>query len=160
MNLRIAAVDLNNPADARAWLALLDHYARDPMGGGEGLSDYAKENLLGQLKNLPSFYGALAFKDNQAIGLINCFLGFSTFAAKPLLNIHDVVVHAEQRGQGIVQALLQWAASRASQLSCCKLTLEVLADNRSARAAYERAGFAPYVLDPAAGHALLLQKYL
>ena len=27
-------------------------------------------------------------------------------------------------------------------------------------AAYERAGFAPYVLDPAAGHALFLQKTL
>jgi hypothetical protein len=27
-------------------------------------------------------------------------------------------------------------------------------------ASYERAGYAPYVLDPAAGHALLMQKLL
>jgi hypothetical protein len=27
-------------------------------------------------------------------------------------------------------------------------------------ASYQRAGFVPYELDPAAGHALLLQKYL
>ena len=49
---------------------------------------------------------------------------------------------------------------RARQLGCCKLTLEVLSNNRRALAAYERAGFAPYVLDPAAGQALFLQKLL
>ncbi|MBI3759083.1 MAG: GNAT family N-acetyltransferase, partial [Deltaproteobacteria bacterium] len=41
-----------------------------------------------------------------------------------------------------------------------KLTLEVLSNNTRAMASYQQAGFAPYVLDPAAGHALLMQKYL
>lgn len=158
--LVITATDLARPEHAAAFLALLDHYARDPMGGGEGLSVYAKANLLRELQALPTFHGALAFLDNEAVGLINCFAGFSTFAARPLLNIHDIVTRAEWRGQGIGQALLQWAAGRARQLGCCKLTLEVLSNNRRAMASYERAGFAPYVLDPAAGNALLLQKYL
>jgi ribosomal protein S18 acetylase RimI-like enzyme len=70
------------------------------------------------------------------------------------------VVHASLRGQGIGQALLGWAEARARQLGCCKLTLEVLSNNTRAMASYQQAGFAPYVLDPAAGHALLLQKYL
>lgn len=160
MTVRVVAVDLNNPVESAQWLALLDHYAEDPMGGGEGLSDYAKAHLLEELKNLSTFHAALAFDGDAAVGLIDCFSGFSTFAAKPLLNIHDIVVRSDRRGQGIAQALLVWAEERAQVLGCCKLTLEVLTNNARAMLAYERAGFVPYQLDPAAGQALLLQKML
>lgn len=160
VNIRIVAVDLENPAISSAWLDLLDHYAHDPMGGGEGLSAYAKANLVCELSVLPTFHSALAFDGEVAVGLINCFTGFSTFAAKPLLNVHDVVTHTAHRRQGIGQALLKWAEDRAHQLGCCKLTLEVLSNNIQAMASYERAGYAPYALDPTAGHALLMQKYL
>jgi GNAT superfamily N-acetyltransferase len=155
-----APLDLRDSAHAAAWLALLDHYARDPMGGGNGLSAYAQRHLVGRLQQFPGFHSALVMADDQAVGLINCFTGFSTFAAKPLLNIHDIVVHKEWRGRGIARVLLAWAAQRAGELGCCKLTLEVLANNAPALAAYARAGFAPYVLDPQAGHALFLQKIL
>lgn len=156
---RVVEIDGGN-VQAAIWLDLLDHYARDPMGGGEGLSDYAKLNLVHTIRQVPGFHGALAWLDGEAVGLIDCFAGFSTFAAKPLLNVHDIVVHASRRGQGIAQALLAWAGQRAGELGCCKLTLEVLSNNARAMAAYRRAGFVPYVLDPAAGHALLMQKYL
>jgi GNAT superfamily N-acetyltransferase len=154
------ALDLRDAQQAAAWLALLDHYARDPMGGGKGLSDYARQNLVSRLQQLPGFHAALAMNGDEAVGLINCFAGFSTFAAKPLLNIHDIVVHSAWRGRGVAQLLLDWAARRAGELGCCKLTLEVLANNEPALVAYERAGFAPYVLDPQAGNALFLQKIL
>lgn len=160
MNLRVDAVDLYDPTQARIWLSLLDHYAQDPMGGGDGLSDYAKLNLVHAIREVPGFHGALAWLDGQAVGLIDCFAGFSTFAARPLLNVHDIVVHESLRGQGIGQALLGWAEQRARQLGCCKLTLEVLSNNKRAMASYQQAGFVPYALDPAAGHALLMQKYL
>ncbi len=160
MTLRLVAVDLKKQANSKAWLALLDHYARDPMGGGAGLSEYAKAHLVRELQDLPTFHGALAWRGDEAVGLINCFAGFSTFAAKPLLNIHDIVTRDDRRGQGVGQALLQWAEQRARELGCCKLTLEVLSNNTRAMAAYQRAGFALYVLDPAAGHALFLQKSL
>jgi GNAT superfamily N-acetyltransferase len=160
VSLRIATVHLENQAISKIWLDLLDAYAKDPMGGGEGLSDYAKANLVERLKNLPGFHGALAFMGETPVGLINCFTGFSTFAAKPLLNIHDVVVLSEWRGQGIASALLDWAEECANQLGCCKLTLEILSNNTAAMASYRRAGFVPYELDPAAGHALLMQKSL
>ena len=74
--------------------------------------------------------------------------------------LDDVVVHADYRGRGVGRGLLAWAEQRARDLGCCKLTLEVLYNNTTALAAYERAGFAPYVLDPAAGQALFLQKLL
>ena len=159
-DLTVRLVDLDDPEQAVAWLDLLDHYASDPMGGGDGLSDYAKLNLVAAMREVSGFHGALAWLDGRAVGLIDCFAGFSTFAARPLLNVHDIVVHASLRGRGIGQALLAWAEERARQLGCCKLTLEVLSNNTRAMASYQQAGFAPYVLDPAAGHALLMQKLL
>ena len=156
----VRSLDFAAPSHVAAWLDLLDHYASDPMGGGRGLTPYARGHLAEALAGLPAFHGALAWYDSEAVGLINCFAGFSTFAARPLLNIHDIVVCRDLRGRGIGQALLDWAEARARQLGCCKLTLEVLSYNAKALLAYERAGFAPYVLDPAAGPALFLQKLL
>ena len=160
MSVRVVDLDLGQPAHAAALLDLLEHYAQDPMGGGQGLSTVVHEHLIDALKSVPHYHAALAFEGAEPVGLINCFAGFSTFAAKPLLNIHDIAVRRERRGQGIGQALLAWAETRARQLGACKLTLEVLSNNQVAMAAYERAGFAPYVLDPAAGQALFLQKIL
>lgn len=159
-SLRILPVDLAEAAQAAAFIALLDHYARDPMGGGEGLAPVVRAQLVDALRAWPGFHGALAWEGEEAVGLINCFSGFSTFAARPLLNVHDIVVRDTHRGRGIGQALLAWAEVRASELGCCKLTLEVLSNNMRAMASYRRAGYVPYELDPAAGQALLLQKKL
>lgn len=160
MNLSVIPADLDNPDHATSLLALLDHYARDPMGGGAGLSEHTKETLIERLREIPHFYGALAFVDGHAVGLIHCFFGFSTFAAEPLLNTHDIVVHADYRNRGVGQALLAHAEAVAKETGCCKLTLEVLSNNLAALKTYQRAGFAPYVLGPKAGSALFLQKKL
>lgn len=159
-DVRVAAVDLDDPAQAASFLDLLDHYACDPMGGGNGLQPAVRARLAPALRDQNGFHGALAWQGDAAVGLINCFAGFSTFAARPLLNVHDIVVRKDVRGCGIGQALLGWAEARARELGCCKLTLEVLSKNEQAMASYRRAGFVPYELDPAAGQALLLQKKL
>ncbi|TXG88112.1 MAG: N-acetyltransferase, partial [Rhodocyclaceae bacterium] len=145
-DVRVAAVDLDDPAQAASFLALLDHYARDPMGGGDGLHPGVRARLPAALRMQPGFHGALAWQGADAVGLINCFTGFSTFAAQALLNVHDIVVHQDERGRGIGQSLLAWAETRARELGCCKLTLEVLSRNERAMASYRRAGFVPYEL--------------
>lgn len=155
---RITRLDLSDVVQRDAWLHLLDHYARDPMGGGRPLAAEVLAELPGRLAHWPGFTSALASAAGQPIGLLNAFLGFSTFAARPLLNIHDIVVTADWRGRGVAQALLAWAEVQARALGCCKLTLEVLSANANAMRSYERAGFRPYELDPAAGQALLMQK--
>ena len=153
----------NDTGDRKAADALLDLVDRTT----EGVNRYRWDKVLvahqmGRRDILERDLAWLAADDGSEtpVGLINCFAGFSTFAARPLLNIHDVVVHADYRGRGIGRGLLAWAEQRARDLGCCKLTLEVLSNNTAAQAAYERAGFAPYVLDPAAGQALFLQKLL
>jgi len=158
--LRIDKIDLADAEHARRLVELLDHYARDPMGGGHPLEAPARERLVGALRRVPGYHGALAWQDGEAVGLLNCFTGFSTFAARPLLNIHDIVVHQDRRGRGIGRALLAWAEDTARALACCKLTLEVLSNNQAAMRAYRAAGYVPYQLDPAAGQAALLQKLL
>ncbi len=161
-SLLIVSTDLADPVHADAFLSLLDHYAADPMGGGTGLSDYAKRRLPERLRSHPGFVGFIAWEGEggEAVGLLNAFEGFSTFAARPLLNLHDIVVRADRRGRGIGQALLEAAEGAARARGCCKLTLEVLANNGRALASYARFGFRPYELDPAAGQALFLEKKL
>ena len=158
--LRITPLDPARPEHAQALVELLDAYARDPMGGGVALSAEARENLSRRLSARSDYAGFLAWSGDRAIGLINCFEGFSTFAARPLLNIHDIAVHPAHRGKGAGAALLAAAESLARERGCCKLTLEVLSGNTGAHALYTRVGFEAYQLDPEAGQALFMQKKL
>ena len=148
------------PAHAAALLDLLDAYARDPAGGGEALGDFARENLIAELAARPFIFSVLAFDGETPVGLVNAIEGFSTFACRPLVNVHDVVVAASHRGRGIAARLFAEVEAIARERGACKLTLEVLDGNASARALYRRLGFAAYRLDPAMGHAQFLQKWL
>lgn len=43
---------------------------------------------------------------------------------------------------------------------CCKLTLEILTGNARAMTSYLHFGFEPYTLDPKAGQASFMHKWL
>ncbi|WP_439519432.1 GNAT family N-acetyltransferase [Hydrogenophaga sp.] len=139
---------------------LLDAYASDPAGGGQGLSDFAREHVVASLAARPQAYSVLAFDGDKPVGLVNCIEGFSTFACKPLVNVHDVAVLASHRGRGIAERMLAEAETIARERGAVKLTLEVLSANHGAVRLYERIGFAGYQLDPAMGTAVFLQKWL
>lgn len=158
--LRICRGEYNNAEHARALLLLLDAYAQDPAGGGEPLSDFAKAHLVNELAARPQAFSVLAFDDAQPVGLVNCIEGFSTFACRPLVNIHDVAVLTSHRGQRVAGQMLALVEQIARERGACKLTLEVLQGNRSAIRLYERVGFAGYQLDPAMGQAQFFQKWL
>jgi ribosomal protein S18 acetylase RimI-like enzyme len=158
--IEIIEANLTLPTHAEAVVQLLDTYAQDPIGGGQGLSDYVKVNLPAELVKRPTAHAILAFAEAEPAGLVVCLEGFSTFACKPLLNIHDVIVAAPYRGRGLSKLLLQKAEAIAIELGCCKLTLEVLSGNHVAQAAYKAVGFSGYQLDPVMGHALFWEKKL
>lgn len=152
--------DYADPAHAAALVLLLDAYASDPAGGGEGLSAFAKHNLVRELAARPQAYSVLAFDGAQPVGLVNCIEGFSTFACKPLVNVHDVAVLASHRGRGIAEQMLALVESIAKERGAVKMTLEVLSGNHGAVRLYERIGYAGYQLDPAMGTARFMQKWL
>jgi len=139
---------------------LLSAYAQDPMGGGEDLTDFTKANLVNSLDKLPHAFSVIAYSKDTPVGLINCFEAFSTFSCKPLVNIHDVVVLKEYRGQNISQLMLKKVEKIAKHKNCCKLTLKVLTKNPIAQASYEKFGFGSYCLDPEHGSAMFWQKEL
>lgn len=161
--LKLCQADYRHPPHMQALLELLDAYARDPMGGAEPLSDYARANLPQALAARPTLFSVLAFdaeRDELPVGLINCVEGFSTFACRPLVNLHDVVVRASHRGRGVARQMLALVEELARARGACKLTLEVLSGNRAASRLYQRVGFDNFQLDPAVGHAQFMQKWL
>ena len=149
-----------DPSDAEAIVMLLDAYARDPAGGGEPLSDYARAHLVPALAGRPHAYSILAFDGEAPVGLVNCIEGFSTFQCRPLVNVHDVAVLASHRGRGIAEVMLGEAERVALERGAVKMTLEVLSGNAPAMKLYERIGYAGYQLDPAMGTAQFMQKWL
>ncbi len=137
----VREADLTDPDDERGLLEVLDSYALDDMGVRQPLAEDIRERIVPGLRDHPTTLVLLAVVDGRIVGIAVCFFGFSTFRARPLLNIHDLAVLPEFRGQGIGGLLLSEVEKRARQRGCCKLTLEVRIDNERACKLYERLGF-------------------
>ena len=69
--MRIFAADYHNEEHMAALLALLDAYARDPMGGGKGLSAQAKRNLPKAMRARGQLFSVLAIDEARGpVGLV------------------------------------------------------------------------------------------
>ncbi len=156
----VRLADYGDLDDAHAIVELLDRYAQDPMGGGEALSLEVRKNLVPSLAELSNAFTVLAFVEGEPAGLATCFEGFSTFACRPIVNIHDLAVDPTFRGRGIATKMLEAVEQEATRRGAVKLTLEVLEGNVPARRAYEMFGFGAYELDPQMGQAVFWQKPL
>ncbi len=156
----IVEADLALPETGAAIRRLIDMYAMDPMGGGHPLPEAVLNDLVPGLQKHPTTHVFLAYVAGEAVGIAVCFLGFSTFAAKPLLNIHDLAVEPEHRGRGVGKALLQAVERAALALGCCKLTLEVLENNQWAMGTYRSFGFGQGAYKPETGGMLFFVKPL
>jgi GNAT superfamily N-acetyltransferase len=158
--ITIVEADLGRREHQEAVIAMTDAYSRDPFGDGKPLDPGARERLIPGLRAHPTTLIFLAFDGDRPVGAAICFTGFSTFAARPLVNIHDLVVAPEWRGKGVGRGLLEAVEHRARKLGCCKLTLEVLDRNERALRAYASFGFARYTLQEGAGEAIFMTKPL
>lgn len=156
----VRPVDYADPVEGQALVDLLDAYACDPAGGGEPLSPSVKSRLVAELARRPQVFSLIAWDGSDAVGLVNCIEGFSTFVGQTLINVHDLAVLPTHRGQGVARLLLAAAEQQAIERGACKLTLEVLSGNARARGLYESFGFADYQLSPEMGHACFMQKWL
>ena len=158
--IEIVQADLSRPDHQRCVLELIDAYAKDPMGNGTPLPAEVKKALIPGLQKHPSALILLALCANQAVGIAVCFIGFSTFAARPLINIHDLAVLPGLRGNGVGRQLLDAVERKARSMNCCKVTLEVLENNQPAMQLYTAAGFGQATYTEAAGGALFFVKLL
>jgi GNAT superfamily N-acetyltransferase len=158
--ISVVEADLSRINHQDATLALLDAYASDPMGDGRPLSATARRDVIPGLRQHPTTLVFLAYRGAEPVGLAICFHGFSTFAARPLINISDYFVLPGHRGSGIGHLLLAAIEQRARDLGCCRLTLEVQENNHRAKAVYAAAGFAQALYVPEAGPSLYLSKPL
>ncbi|NOY73937.1 MAG: GNAT family N-acetyltransferase [Gammaproteobacteria bacterium] len=160
MEIEILDADYLNETHAQEIALLMNSYAADPMGGGNPLAEKVKNNIAKELSKRPYAFSVMSYINGVAAGLVNCFELFSTFSCKPLVNIHDIIVLEKYRGRGLSQKMLDRVENIAISRGCCKLTLEVLEENRIARSLYSKFGFSDYELDPKMGRALFWQKVL
>lgn len=158
--IQVVVANYHKPQHQHDIPYLLNAYANDPMGGGNALPEDVQSSLVAKLAKLAHAFSVIAYVDDEPAGLVNCFEAFSTFKAKPLVNIHDVVVLKAYRGLGISQRLLAEVERIATDKGCCKITLEVLSGNTVAINAYKKYGFDHYQLDPTAGVAQFWEKAL
>jgi GNAT superfamily N-acetyltransferase len=158
--LSFTKVEYDNQQQMHDLLALLQLYAKDPMGGGHAIDLKVIETLPSALAARPYMHSFLVYINGQAVAFANCIESFSTFSGKGVLNIHDFAVKKEFRGQDISQFLLKGIQDIALRLGCTKLTLEVLTGNSSAVRAYEKSGFSAYQLNPDLGDAMFWQKVI
>jgi len=100
-------------------VALLNGYAADPMGGNAPLPAAVRARLAPALSELPGALVLLARAGRTPVGVAVCFIGFSTFRARPLTNVHDLAVAPGWRGRGIGRRLLDEVVAAARAQGHC-----------------------------------------
>ena len=145
--ITVRLASLSEPRDADPYRRLLDAYAQDPMGQNAPLPGTVLDRVIADLSHHPAARVFLAEQKGKACGFATCFLGYSTFRGRPLLNVHDIAVLPQWRGRGIARAILGAVANHARAEGCCRITLEVRDDNPAAKALYRSEGFGAAATD-------------
>jgi len=127
MEFSIRNVNLQDEIHAKYVIKLLNDYMNDPMGNNSTMPKGMGTQIISGLKKA------------------NCNVGFSTFQARPLINIHDFIVAPEFRNQGIGHFLLRAIINYAVDNNFCRVNLEVREDNLSAKSLYKKMGFSDCV---------------
>jgi GNAT superfamily N-acetyltransferase len=141
ITVKITICDYSNSEHRNAVTSLINAYIADKMGGGKPLSKAEQLRLVEGLNNHPKSIVLLAQTGDIFVGLLTAFENFSTFSAKPMINIHDVTVLEEYRDKGIGRLLMNAIVNEAKQRKCSRITLEVRKDNINAQHLYNSLGF-------------------
>jgi len=139
--MQVEIVNLNNGNHVNALLILMNDYMEDKMGLESSLEKDLGERIISGLKIQNNYLGFLLKVENKYVGLANCFIGFSTFKAKQLINIHDFIITPSFRGNKGGEFLLNGIYNYAKINDFCKVTLEVRYDNEIAQNLYKKVGY-------------------
>ena len=142
LNDNFVFCNFSNLEHCQRLVELINHYKLDPMGGeSQSLSETQAIDLVNGLASHSSCFVLFVLYDGRIVGLATCFMNFSTFCAKPYINIHDIIIEREYRGKGLGRTLLEKIISLAQEQNYCKVNLEVRDDNISAKQLYASLGF-------------------
>lgn len=136
----IVVCDFAVRAHRIALCKLINEYVSDEMGLGQYLT---RDNvsLLRGLESHPHVVVLLVRDTDVFVGILVAFVNFSTFACKPIVNVHDLFVSRNNRRQGFGRMLLLGITEVAKALSSVWITLEVRKDNKVAKDLYISEGF-------------------
>jgi ribosomal protein S18 acetylase RimI-like enzyme len=154
-----------NSFDVNECAHLLNEYSKSEFGASKDVSEFCRRNITKEMRKMCAndvCFSVLAIQNRSGacVGLINCFMAFSTFQCRPIVNVHDVFVVPNCRGMNITGKMMRVVEDEASRRRACKITLEVLSENTSAKRSYQKFGFEPYQLDPKQGFAMFYEKKL
>ncbi len=141
INYSFEIIDVNNPKHTNALLDLMNDYMLDDMGLNAELPLDLGNKIIEGLKKQNNYIGFLLKSKERYVALANCFVGFSTFKAKQLLNIHDFVVTPDYRRKGAGFEMLNSISEYCRNNNYGKVTLEVRKDNEKAMKLYLKSGF-------------------
>ncbi len=139
--VQVLESDLSKRKYQEVLVELINAYLNDEMGEGRTLTADKQAKLISGLIGQANALIIFAEYDSKIIGLATCFFGFSTFYAKKLINIHDLIVLPEYRRRKVAEKIILFVEEKARDMDCCKLTLEVRADNIKAMGLYKKLGF-------------------
>jgi ribosomal protein S18 acetylase RimI-like enzyme len=141
MELSIQQVDLQNKVHCTQLIKLLNDYMNDPMGKNSPMEEGLAPRIIAGLQTYAGYLGFFVMAGDHYAGLANCNQNFSTFKARPILNIHDFIVAPECRSIGAGRFLMKGVLDYASGKGFCRVNLEVREDNHAAKALYQKMGF-------------------
>ena len=149
MPIQIYLGDLRDPFDAQATLHILSVYHESIVGNHGPLPEKVRETVIDGLLACGNHRVFLAVDENvngiefrRAVGMAVCFVNYSTFRARSLINVHDLAVHPEYQRRGIGKMLLENVIRYAAENQHYAITLEVRKDNINALKLYRKLRFA------------------
>lgn len=143
--IQIVEADLDNPLHAEAIVKLLSALAESEFGRQEPMTDAEKTALVPGLARFPAKRIWLASLDECICGIAVCFLQFSIFSSRNMLNVHDLYTLPTFRRRGIGEALVRTAMVWAQHEGHAFVNIEVANDNAQAMALYRKLGFGEWL---------------
>lgn len=138
MSFTFRPANLDCPADRRIIVQMLNEFMTGQShSGGPAI----EEGVIDDMKSLGIARVYFCQADGEPCGIAVCFLGYSTYQQKVLLNIHDYYIRQGHRGQGLGRRFLQYIEVECRNSGYGRMTLEVYDDNPRARQLYASSGF-------------------
>ena len=135
--------DFAEADDRAAFARLMAEFAAEPVSASAHLGEAHFAKVAADLARRAGTLVLFASRAEVEFpeGVLIAFEGYSSFAQRPLFNVHDVHVSPEARGKGLGSAMVEALVEIAREHGFAKITLEVAATNAGAVRLYRRLGF-------------------